>query len=153
MAHHLIDASHAFEIVLNKVTETNSVIKVLLPALDTAIYTDRDVTLLADGAAEAAGLVTSSNVGKGIAEIVELGSCKELWRHVVLEPKNLRDLHFDTHFASDVSEQVVVSVIDELGLIDGTVVQPQNDVPVVSIVLEVGAGDGDWLVGIVRENS
>ena len=148
MAHHLINATHSLEVVLNKVIQANSVIEVLLPALYTAIHTDWDISLLADGAAEAAALVTRSNMGEGIAEVVKLGSCKELRRHVVLEPENLWDLHFDAHFASNVFEEVVVSAVDELGLLNRSVVEPQNDVSIIAIVLEVRPGNGDRLVGI-----
>lgn len=42
--------------------------------------------------------------------------------------------------------------VDLLRLLDGPVVQPQDDIAVVPIVSEVRAGDGDRLVRVVRED-
>lgn len=152
MAHHLIDASHAFKIVFNQITQTNRVIKVFLPALDAAIHTNWDETLLADGAAKAATLISRSDMGEGISEIVELGSGEKLWGHIILEPENLGNFHFDAHFASDVSEEIVTCIVDELGLRDRSVVEPQNDIAVIAVVLEVRAGNGNRFVGVGRED-
>lgn len=148
LAHHLINATHALEIVLDKIIQSNSVIKVLLPAFDTAIHADWDVSLLADGAAEAAVLVTSGDVGESITEIVKLGPFKQLCRHIVLEPKNFGDLHFDAHFASNIFQKIVVSVVDELGLLDRSVVKPQDNVSIIAIAFEVRPSNGNRLVGI-----
>lgn len=43
--------------------------------------------------------------------------------------------------------------IDLLGLLDRSVVQPQDDITVVAIVIEVGSGNGDRFVGIVGKYS
>ena len=42
--------------------------------------------------------------------------------------------------------------IDLVRLLDGTVVQPQNDVAVIAIVLEVRAGNGNGLVVVFGED-
>jgi hypothetical protein len=147
-AHHPVDASHALEIVFDKITEANIVVEILLPALDTTINTNGNVTLLADGAAEAAGLVASSNVSEGISQIVEFAASKELGRHVVLEPENLGDLHLDAHLAADVLEELMVGGVDLFRLLDGAVVEPQNNVAVVAIVVKVRACNGNGLVGV-----
>lgn len=42
--------------------------------------------------------------------------------------------------------------VDLLGFFDRTVVQPENDVTVAAIVLEVGARDGDRFVGVVGKD-
>lgn len=44
----------------------------------------------------------------------------------------------------------MVSRVDQVGLLDGTVIQPQNDI---AVSVEVGTGYGDGLVGVGREYS
>lgn len=127
-------------------------VKVLLPALDTAVHADGDVALLTDGAAEAAGLVASGQVGEGIRQVVKLAAGKEIGGHVVLEPEDLGDLHFDAHLAADVLEQLVLGGVDLFRLLDRAVVKPQDNVAIVAIVGEIGAGDGDGLVGVVGKD-
>lgn len=105
--------------------------------------------MLTDYAAEASLFVARSNVRKGIRQIIELAFVKELLGHVVFEPKNLRDLHLNGHLAADIAEQVVVGSIDLHGLLDRTVIQPQDHV---AVRIEVRARYRDRLVGIVGEN-
>lgn len=71
---------------------------------------------------------------------------------MVLEPQDLGDFHLNAHLASNILEQLVISGIDLFCLLDRTVVQPENDVAVVAIVGEIGAGNGNRLVGIVGED-
>lgn len=93
-------------------------------------------------------------MGQGVGQIVELAAIEQLWRHVVLEPENLGDLHLDAHAAADVLEQVVVRGVDLLGLLDRAVVQPQDDVTVVAVgVVEIGPRDADGLICVVAEDS
>jgi len=151
--YHPVDASHALEVVFCEVLEANFLEKVVLPALDTAVDTDRDKALLADDTAEAAGLTTSGNVCEGVGQIVELAPVEELLGHVVLEPKNLWNLHFNAHFTTDITKEVVVGGIDLVRLLLGTVVKPENDIAVVSVgIVKLGASDGDGLVGVIGED-
>lgn len=71
---------------------------------------------------------------------------------MVLEPQNLGNFHFDAHGAANIAQQVVAGGIDLVGLLDGAVVEPQNNIAVIAIVGEVWAGDGYWFVGVVGEN-
>jgi hypothetical protein len=71
ITYHAINTSHALKVVLGQVSKTNGLEEVLLPALLTAIDTNRDVTLFADGAAEAARLVSGGEMGKGVSKVVE----------------------------------------------------------------------------------
>ncbi len=151
-AHHPVNASHALEIILDEISEANLVVKIFLPALDAAINADGNVALLANGAAEAARLVAGSQVSKGIRQIVKLAAGKEIGRHVVLEPEDLGDLHLDAHLAANVLEQLVVGGVDLFRLLDRAVVKPQDNVAVVAIVGEVGAGDGNGLVGVAGKD-
>lgn len=54
-----MDATDALEIVLDQVPQTNRMVEVFLPSLDTSIYTDGNEALLADSAAVASGLIPS----------------------------------------------------------------------------------------------
>lgn len=47
----------------------------------------------------------------------------------------------------------MVGVIDLLGLLNRSVVKPQDDISIVAIVCEIGTGDREGLVGIVSEDS
>lgn len=42
--------------------------------------------------------------------------------------------------------------IDLVSLLDGSVVEPQNNVSIVAIIRKFWAGDGYWFVGVVSEN-
>lgn len=53
---------------------------------------------------------------------------------MVLEPQDLRDFHFDAHGAANIAQQVVAGGIDLVGLLDGAVVEPQNNIAVIAIV-------------------
>jgi hypothetical protein len=152
-AHHPVDSAHAFEVVLDQVIKPNGCVEVLLPALDTAVDTDWYETLLAYGAAKASRFVPGRQMGEGIAQIVELAAVEELGRHMVLQPQDLGDLHFNAHFATDISKEIVAGLIDLIRLIASSVVEPQNHVSCVAIVFKTGSGDGNWLVGVVGEHS
>lgn len=54
-----MDATDALEIVLHQVPQTDRVVEVFLPSLDTTIYTDGNEALLADSAAVASDFVPS----------------------------------------------------------------------------------------------
>lgn len=151
--HYTIDATHPPEIVLGQVAKTNGLKKVFLPALLAAVDTNGHIALLADGAAEAARLVARGQVSKGITQVVELAAREELRRHVVLEPEDLGDLHLNAHLAADIFEELMLGGIDFLRLLDGTMIQPENDVAVVSIVRKVRPGNGLGLVSVLGEDS
>jgi hypothetical protein len=150
-AHHPIDTTHLFKIVLGKVAEANIMVEIFLPALDTAINAYRYKALLANNTAVATSLVACGQVCESICKIIELGTLKQLGRHVVLEPEDLGHLHLDAHLSADVLEELVLGVVDLFGLFNGPVVEPQNDVAVVTIVCEVGSGNGERLVSVVSE--
>lgn len=122
--YHFVNTAHALEVVLAEIAQANLIEKVLLPALYAAINTNRYVTLLTNGTAEAAGLATGCHVCESISEIVELALVEQLLGHVVLEPEDLGNLHLNAHRSTDISQEVVVGGINLLGLFDGSVVQP-----------------------------
>jgi len=147
--YHPIDPSQALEVVLGQLAEADLAEEILLPAFDAAVDADGDIPLLADDAAEAALLVARGDVGEGVGQVVELAAVEELRGHVVLEPQDLGDLHLDGHLAADVAQQAVAGGIDAVGLGDGAVVQPEDDV---AVRVEGGRGDGDGLVGVAGED-
>ena len=151
--YHPVYASHALEVVFGQVLQTNLFQKVILPALDTAIDTDRDKTLLAHDTAVAAGFAASGNVGESIRQIVKLAAVEQLLWHVVLEPQDFWDLHLNAHLTANVAEEVVVGGINLLRLLFGTVIEPEDDIAVIAIlIVEFGAGDRDRLVGVIGED-
>jgi hypothetical protein len=151
-AHHPIDTTHLLEIVLGKVAEANIMVEIFLPALDTTINAYRDIALLANNTAVATSFVASGQVCESICKIVELGTLEQLGRHVVLEPEDLGHLHLDAHLSADILEELVLGIVDLLGLFNGPVVEPQNDVAVVTVVCEVRSGNRERLVGVVSED-
>jgi len=151
-AHHPVDTTHLLEVVLGKIVKANLMVEVFLPTLDATIDTHWDEALLADNTAVATGLVASSQVGESISKIIELGTCEQLRRHVVLEPEHLWHLHLNAHFSTNIFEKLVLSVVDLLALFDRSVIEPQDDVAVIAIICEVWAGDGERLVGVVGED-
>ena len=128
-------------------------VKVLLPALDAAVDADGDIALLTDNAAVAASLVAGGQVCESISKIIKLGALKGLGRHVVLEPEHLGHLHLDAHLAANVLEELVLGVVDLFSLFNRSMVEPQNDVPVVAIIGKVGPCNRQRLIGIMGENS
>ena len=129
-AHHPVDTTHALEVVLHQILQSDLFQEILLPALDAAVHAHRDIALLTDDAAEAPLLISGSNVGQRIGKVKELALIKDFLGHVVLQPQDLGDLHFNGHLAADVAQQVVVGRVDFLSLLDGTVVQPEDDIAV-----------------------
>ena len=128
-------------------------VKVLLPALDAAVDADGDIALLTDNTAVAASLVAGGQVCESISKIIKLGALKDLGWHVVLEPEHLGHLHLDAHLAANILEELVLGVVDLLGLFNRPMVEPKNDVPVVAIVGKVRPCDRQRLIGIMGENS
>jgi hypothetical protein len=124
MPYQSVDPSKTSAVVFDQVLKTNVLEEVLLPTLLAAVDTNRDVALLADGRTEATGVLTSGHLGQSIAQVVEVALCKQLWGHVVLQPKDLGHLHLNAHRATNVTEEVVLGGIDLLRLLDGTVVEP-----------------------------
>lgn len=143
-----MNTSHSLKVVLGQILEANRLKKVLLPALLTIVNADRDISLLADCAAEATGLITSGQVGKRVAQIVKLAAGKLLCRHIILEPKNLGDLHLDAHLATNIFEELVLGAVDQFSLVNGPVVEPENNVAVLAIVGELWASDGYGLIRV-----
>jgi hypothetical protein len=153
MAYQAVDSSETSAVVFDQILKTNVFEEVLLPALLAAIDTDRDVALLADSRTEAASILASSHLSQSIAQIVEVAFRKQLWGHVVLQPQDLGHLHLNAHRATDITKEVVLGGIDLLGLLDGTVVEPQDDVSVVAVcIVELGACDALGLTGLFVED-
>lgn len=71
---------------------------------------------------------------------------------MVLEPEDFGHLHLDAHLSTNVLEELVVGVVDLLGLGDRPVIEPQDYIPVITIVCEVRSSDGKWLVCVVCED-
>ena len=93
-AYDSVDTSHADEVVLTQILQSDLLQKVFLPAFDAAVNTNRHVALLADYAAEAPLLVSGSHMGQGICQVVELAPLEQFWVHVILEPEHLGYFHF-----------------------------------------------------------
>lgn len=147
-----MNATHPLKVILGKIAQTDGLEEILLPALLASVDTHRDVSLLADGAAEAPGLVPSGQVGERIGQVVELAAIEQLGGHVVLEPQGLGDLHLDAHLTAHVLEQLVLCAVDLLRLLDGAMIEPEDDIAIAAIVLEVWASDWDRLICVGREN-
>lgn len=126
-------------------------IKVLLPSLDSSIDTNWNKTLFTDSATETAVLVSRGQVREGVAQVVKLALGKQLRRHVVLEPEDLGHFHFDTHLPTDIFEQLVACAVDLLSLFDRAMVQPEDDVAVVTIIGKVLASHRYWFISFVVE--
>lgn len=140
--YHPIDSSHTLEVVLAEIFESNLCQEILLPSLDTAIDTYWHKTLLADNTAKATSLVTGRHMCERISQVVELAIRELLLWHVVLQPKHLGYLHFNAHLSSYVSEKIVVCGIDLVGLLFGSVIEPEDDISVVTVcVVELGPSD------------
>jgi len=150
---HFVDASHALEVVFTEVFKANFLEEVLLPALHTAVDADRHESLLADYTAKAPCLTASSQMCKSVRQVVKLAAVEELFWHVVLQPQDLGNFHLDRHLAAHVSQQIVVGCVDLVGLLHRAVIEPEYDIAVVAIfVVEVGPGDGDWLICVFGEH-
>lgn len=109
--------------------------------------------MFANSGAEAAGILASGHFRQSISKVVEVALGEELWRHVVLQPQDLGHLHLNAHGATDIAEQVVLCVIDFLGLLDRAVVEPQDYVPVIAVcIIELGACDTLWLTSLFVED-
>lgn len=147
-----MDATDAFEIVLDQVPKAYGLVKILLPAFDAAIDTNRHKSLFADGAAIATGFVTSGQMCQRVCEVIKLAPVKKFRRHVILEPEHLWYLHLDAHGAADVAQQVVAGGVDLGCLLHGPVVEPQDDISIIAVIGEVWAGDRNWLVRVMRED-
>jgi hypothetical protein len=153
MPYQSVDPSKTSAVVFDQVLKTNVLEEVLLPTLLAAVYANRDVALLANGRTETAGILASGHLGQSIAQVVEVALCEELRGHVVLQPQDLGHLHLNAHRAADIAEEVVLGSVDLLGLLDGAVVEPQDDVAVVAVcVVEFGACDALGLAGLFVED-
>jgi len=153
LTYQAIDAAQAPAVVLGQIFKSNLLEEVLLPAPLTAVDADRHVSLFANGRAEATSVLSGSHLSQSVSQVVEVTLGEELRRHVVLEPQNLGHLHLNAHGATNVAEQVVFCSVDLFGLLDGTVVEPQDDVSVVAVcVVELGAGDTLRLAGFLVED-
>lgn len=133
--HFPVYPAHALEVVGAQILQADGGEEVLLPALDAAVDAPGHEALLADDAAEAAGLAAGGHVGQGVCQVVELALVEELLGHVVLEPEGLWDLHLDGHLAADVTQHVVARGVDLLGLLLGPVVKPEDDVAVLAVLV------------------
>lgn len=146
---HFIDAAHAFEVILTELLQANLFQKVLLPALDTAVYAHGHKSLLTHDTAETPRLAARRHMRQCIREIIELALIEHLLRHVVLQPQHFWDFHLDGHLAADIAEEVVLCSVDAVGFFHGAVVEPEDHVAVVAVfVVEVGAGDADGGIGV-----
>lgn len=139
------------EIVFFEVTKSNGLKEVLRPSTgDAALRVIRQISLLADKAAQASRLTTGRNMSERIGQVIELVSCKCLSRHIIFQPQDFRDLHLDRHLSSHIAQHFVSSCIDFIGFASCSVIQPQDHVPV---IIEFGSSNGDWLIGIGGEGS
>lgn len=144
-----MNSAYPLAVVLAQFLETNLDQEVLLPAFNTSIHADRNVSLLANGAAETPSLRACRQMRQGVGQIVEFACCKQLRGHVVLEPKDLGHLHLDTHLSADIAEKIVIGAIDLLHFIDRTMIEPENHIP---LFLPEAGRDRDRLIGIERED-
>lgn len=103
-AHYSIYSSHSLEVIFNKIPQANFLQEVILPPLDTPINPHGHISLLADDAAEAALLIASCYVRQCVGKVEKLAAIEKMFGHVVLEPENLRDLHFRRHCTTNVSK-------------------------------------------------
>ena len=72
---------------------------------------------------------------------------------MVLQPQDLWDLHLDRHRPTDVTQKVMLGVVDLLVFLLRTVVQPEHDVAVIAVfVVKVGTRDALGLVGVLSED-
>ena len=153
MPYQTVDASKASAVIFGEILKTNILEEVLLPTLLATVNANWDVTLLADGRAETTSILTGGHLGQSIAQVVEVALCEELGRHVVFQPEDLGHLHFDAHRTTDIAEEVVLSGVDLLRLLDRAVVEPQNHVPVVAVcVVELRACDALRFAGFFVED-
>lgn len=150
--YHSVDTTHTLEIILSQVSQPNCLKKVLLPPLLTPINTYGNISLLTNSATKAPRLIPRSKMRQRIPQVIKLALPPQLLRHVVLQPKSLWNLHFNTHLATNIFEQLVLSRIDFLCLLHRTVVQPENNVAVITIVGEVRPRDGYGFVGVCIED-
>ena len=124
MKYYSIDSTYSLEVVFGQIAQPNLSQEILLPTLHTAINTHRDISLLADDAAETSLLITCGYMLERICKIVELASVEQFRRHVVLQPQYFGHLHLYAHRAAHVSQQVVVCSVDLLGLLHRSMVEP-----------------------------
>ena len=83
MKYYSIDSTYSLEVVFGQIAQPNLSQEILLPALHTAINTHGDISLLANDAAEASLLITSSYMLERVCEVVELTPVEQLRRHVI----------------------------------------------------------------------
>jgi len=150
---HFVNTSHALEVVIAQILQSNLLEKIFLPPFHAPIDPDRNKSLLANDTAIASSIASSGQVGEGIAKIVELAAVEDFFWHVVLQPQNFRNLHLDGHLPSNIAKKVVASSVDLLSLLDRSVIQPQNDIAIVAVsVVKVRAGYADRLVCVFCED-
>ena len=147
-----MNTSHFLKIVLGQVAQPNGLKEILLPALLAVVNANRDISLLADSAAEATSLIPSSQMSESITQIVKLASRKLLGGHIVLEPQDLGDLHLNAHFATNILEELVLGAVDQFRFLNRAMVEPENNVAVVAIVGEIRSGDGHGFIGVGGED-
>jgi hypothetical protein len=124
-----------------------------LPSFDTAVNTDWNEPLLADYTAVTSAFASSSQMCECVSQIVELAAVEELLRHVVLQPQHLWNLHLDRHLTSNITKEVVLRGIDLVRLLDRSVIKPENDIAVITIlVIKVWPSDRNRLVRVVSED-
>jgi hypothetical protein len=71
---------------------------------------------------------------------------------MVLQPEHLWNLHLNTHLPPDIAEQIMTGGIDLLSFLNWSMIKPENNIPIISIIGETGASDWDWLIGIVGKD-
>lgn len=89
-----INTPNTMEPTLSQVTQSYLLQKVLLPALVTPLDAMWQIRLLADHAGEATRIATRRDMGQRIPQVIEAAFGKHLAGHVILEPQDLGDFHF-----------------------------------------------------------
>lgn len=87
-------------------------------------------------------------MGQGISQIIKSTTFEEFLGHMVFEPEDFWNFHFNGHLATDVAKKIVSGCIDLVSLLNGTVVQPKDDI---TIRVEVRTSDGNGLIRIATE--
>ena len=139
MKYYSIDSTYSLEVVFGQIAQPNLSQEILLPALHTAINTHGDISLLANDAAEASLLITSSYMLERVCEVVELTPVEQLRRHVIFQPQNFWHLHLYAHCATHISQQIVVCSVDLLGLLHRPMIEPQHHVVIIPALVKLRA--------------
>jgi hypothetical protein len=91
----------------------------------------REVIPLAPQRAQTAYGVFRGPINQEVGQIEKQGRALELLRAVALEPKQLGQFHFGADLTADIAQGLVACGINGVGLGDGAVIHPHDDVVIV----------------------